>query len=101
VLSSVRNYCRGRSPIPVPLLQEQGGTTLVKAIMPKPQSGTLSSAAKSAFRRKVLAGAIQVAKPTFTWKMAKYPARPYMTPAFNKMLPRLPDLFKNALRKVG
>lgn len=91
---------------PTPAIHEHGGqrALIIKHIVKTGRKTT--RAQRAAFKRKVRSGQIKWSykdrgiknRTKTTARIKTYPRRPFMEPALKKMIPKMPQMFKNSIK---
>ena len=93
--------------LPTPAIHEHGGTKAVTVKHLRKTGRKTTPRQRAAFQRKVQRGEItwsyrskalqdRVVKST---RMKTFPRRPFMEPALKKIIPIMPQMFKNSIKK--
>ncbi len=93
--------------LPTPAIHEHGGTKAVTIKHLRKMGKKTTPKQRAAFRRKVQRGEITWSyrsnalrgRVVTTHKVKTFPRRPFMEPALKKIIPIMPQMFKNSIKK--
>ena len=105
--SRVLTSARSRQSLPTPALHEHGGSKTVTFYRFRKSGRAVSAAQRRAFWSKVRSGRLKVdyaalrrqGRVTRSVRRVQFPKRPYMHPALQRILPQIPGMLRNALKK--